>query len=296
MPRCKKSLPTSIYWLLDVRPETLITWPNGKPFYCGKTVAPVNERLSDHKYTAIKFPRRPVSRRLAECGDFVRIHVVEVVPADGDWVESERRWIVQIRHMFPESVNVSLGGDGPAGMIHSAETRARMSAAGLGRKMPPGHGAKIAAKIRGRKMSAEQLARMSAAQRGRARTPEQRAKISATLTGRKRTAESVAKTAAANRGRTITDAHKAAISAARKGKPLSAEHRAKLSAARQGWKPTPEHAAKMAACRRGIIMSAEQREKISAAQKGRPLAAEHVAKLKAAWVRRKARKSVDNPF
>ena len=286
MPRRSNPLPTSIYWLFDDR--------TGIPFYCGKTVHSVNDRLSDHLYTATKFPRRPVSRALAECREHVRIEIKEVVPVGGGWAVRERFWIAKLRLLNPACVNVSNGGDGPAGMVHSAETRERLRVAQTGRKMPADHGEKIAAKTRGVPRSLETRARMGVARRGEVRTPEQREKIRIALTGRKRSAEAIAKTAAANRGRTITAEHKAAISRARKGKALSAEHCRKIGDIHRGRKRSPEAVAKSAVAHRGKIVSAETRAKMSAWQKGRTLSPEHIAALTAARQRRAVREKQES--
>lgn len=286
MPRRPNTRPTNIYWLFDIR--------TGVPFYCGKTVHSVTERLSDHRYTAAKFPNRPVSRALLDCGDNVGVELKEIVSIGVDWVERERHWIAELRILNPDCVNVSNGGDGPAGMIHSADTRAKIRAAQLGRKMPAGHGEKIAAKTRGQKRSAETVARMSVARKGEVRTPEQRAKIRAALTGRKAAPGVGAKISAANMGRTISAEHRAAISRAQKGKQHSAEARAKMSAAALGRKRSPEAIEKSAAAHRGKIVSAETRARASAAQKGRPLRPEHIEALRAAQKRRRAREAQES--
>lgn len=261
MPRRPNTLPTKIYWLVDTR--------TGVPFYCGKTIHGTDDRFSDHRYTATKFPKRPISRALLDCGENVRIDLMEVVPIDADWVQRECHWIATLRLINPQCVNVSAGGSGVAGLVHSPETRAKIRAAQLGRKMAPDHGAKIAAKTRGQKRSPETLARMSAARKGGTMSQEQRDKISATLTGRKAAPWVGAKISAANKGRKMPEGHGAKISAARKGKPLSPEHRAKLRSAKLGKKRSAESIEKSAAFHRGKVVSDETRARMSAAQKRR---------------------------
>ena len=90
------------------------------------------------------------------------------------------------------------------GYSHSAETRARLSAA-----MTPEVRAQISAKNTGRKMSAEARARISAALRVRERRPETYVKV-----------------AAANRGKRKSDEARAKMSVAKSGKPWSAARRA----------------------------------------------------------------------
>lgn len=99
--------PTSIYWLLDVRPATLATHPAGYPFYCGHTVLQPTRRLAQHIRLAGTTPDRKVCQRLLACGKHVRIVVVEIVPPDGNWRARERRWIKTLRFSFPDNCNES---------------------------------------------------------------------------------------------------------------------------------------------------------------------------------------------
>jgi hypothetical protein len=63
MPR-----PTSIYWLIDVRPETIAAgWLQGLPFYAGKTDREPEKRLREHQGDDV-LPS-PKSLRILECGE-----------------------------------------------------------------------------------------------------------------------------------------------------------------------------------------------------------------------------------
>jgi hypothetical protein len=118
----------------------------------------------------------------------------------------------------------------PKGFIVSAETRAKLSAAHLGKKrepFSPEHGAKIAAAMRGRALSPEHRAKISAAHLGKTISPETRAKLSAALRGRKRSPETCARMSAAHRGRKQSPEHNANISAG------------KLRSALGEWTPPP---------------------------------------------------------
>ncbi|MCT8876639.1 NUMOD3 domain-containing DNA-binding protein [Shewanella xiamenensis] len=135
----------------------------------------------------------------------------------------------------PDYLNRSIGGVkfSGSGNTHTAETRAKLSAAN-----------------KGKTLSAETRAKISAARKGRKlppRSDETRAKISAALKGRKQPPVSAAtreKMSAAhksrpahNKGKTHTDESRAKMSAVLKGKtkaPRTTEHRAKLSASRKG--------------------------------------------------------------
>jgi hypothetical protein len=238
MPRLPNTRPTSIYWLFDMRPETLVEWPKGRPFYCGKSIYDPPSRLRDHRASARKYPNRLISIWLNNCTVHVRVQTMEIVPPDGDWRERERFWIHTIRLLHPGGANIANGGEGAPGLIHtpdtrmkigkassarkrtpfSEEARARMSAAHLGKKLgprSPEHNAKFQ-----RRCSDETREKISAALKGKKRSAAHRAKLSATLTGRKLGAYSAE--------------HRAKISAAKKGKPgrpHSEETRVKLSIA-----------------------------------------------------------------
>lgn len=128
MPRIRDARPTNIYWLVDVRPETLTGgWSGGKPFYCGKTVSSPRQRFSAHKCEARNKPTRLISAAIIECMGHIHIETMAVVPAHGDWEEAERRWIRQIRLNNPDAVNVSDGGTGTPGAVHSDETCTKRS-------------------------------------------------------------------------------------------------------------------------------------------------------------------------
>jgi hypothetical protein len=236
MRRRPNTRSTAIYWLVDVRPETLAVHSSGKPFYCGKTVESVTKRIGGHRTAARQFPGRPISVRLNACERHVRIDVVESVPPGSNWRERERFWIATLRFFHPDCVNVSSGGDGVPGLIHSKEARARMSAWQTGLKRGP--------------LSDETRAKIGAANKGRPVSDDTRSKRS--FLAKNRTAE-----------------HRAKISAANTGRKLSAEHRAKLSAVRKGKPRSPEWRAKISAAHIGKTHSAESRQKMSLAAKAR---------------------------
>lgn len=94
--------PTYIYWLFDTRPETIAAGhPNGRPFYCGKTLEPPEERLKQHIKTAKKVPHRLASRVILNCGEHISVATVAVVPAGGDWAAAERNWIRTLESAHP---------------------------------------------------------------------------------------------------------------------------------------------------------------------------------------------------
>jgi len=83
--------------------------------------------------------------------------------------------------------NASNGGEGPSGLIHTIESKAKMSAARIGKKKSKESIEKTASSHRGRKRSQETRDRISEAQRGvklPPRTDEFKKFISILMTGR----------------------------------------------------------------------------------------------------------------
>jgi hypothetical protein len=124
---------------------------------------------------------------------------METVLADGDWRARERHWIHTIRLFYPGGANLSDGGEGTPGAVHTPEARAKMSAVRKGKKHSLEHCAKIGAANRGKKHSSESRAKSSAAKKGnkfsvgRVLSAETRAKIGAKQIGNKHTPERRAK-------------------------------------------------------------------------------------------------------
>lgn len=215
MPRVPNTRPTFIYWLFDLRPETLaLHGSKGWPFYCGKTIESVIQRVKNHRAVARKHPNRPVSKWLNACGDSVRFSIIEVVSSSDDWRERERFWIKTIRLFYPGGANVTDGGEGTPGLVQSSEHRAKISAAHKGRKLSPERRAKMC----GRVVSAETRAKISAASKGRKHSPETCTKISAGHKGKQKSDETRSRMSAAQKGRTFSPEHAAKLVIARTGK------------------------------------------------------------------------------
>jgi group I intron endonuclease len=152
------------------------------------------------------------------------------------------------------------------GRRHSAEAKAKLSAAHKGRKQSPEWVAKRAATQKGRKATPELRARFSAAQKRRAADPAERSKRSAMA-----------------KGRTASPGTRAKLSAALKGREFSPEHRAKLSEANRRRQSDPEYQARRSA----LMRSPEYRAKLSEAVKGKKRSPESIAKSAAALRGRK---------
>jgi hypothetical protein len=138
MPRQPNTRPTEIYWLLDVRPETIANgWSNGYPFYCGKTIFSAQKRLVEHYATAVTHPHRAIAAWIRGCGKHIRVQVMETVPADKDWAERERWWIATLRALWPLCANTTAGGQGVPGLIRSRKSIEQGAAKNRGKKWPP---------------------------------------------------------------------------------------------------------------------------------------------------------------
>lgn len=155
------------------------------------------------------------------------------------------------------------------GKSHSAEHKARIAAAGVGRQP-----------------TQETRNKLSKANRGKKKgplTPEHKGKISLFQAGRKKSDETKAKMADASR-RSMADPERRAKSilgaaAARAKKPIS-DYAIKMMAIPA--RGSPEHIAKIVAFHKGRKRSPETCEKIGAAHRGKKLTDEHRAKLSAA--------------
>lgn len=145
--------------------------------------------------------------------------------------------------------NLTDGGEGSSGYLASIETRAKQSAARLGRKMSTETKEKFCRSIKGRVSN----------NKGKTFSAEWRQKIAIANTGKTHSPETRAKLSESHKGKTAWN----------KGKKHSAESRLKMSLAHEG-KPTG---------RKGIARPIEVREKIAATLRGRTLTAEHAENI-----------------
>lgn len=123
------------------------------------------------------------------------------------------------------------------------------------------------ARLCGRKPSAETRAKISAAGRGRVYSAETRAKMRERVCS----AETRAKLSIANRGKKLSVETRARISLVQIGKKLSAEHRAKLSAVRRGKKKSDEHRAKLSLARKRWWANHPERARVKPLPRPRPV-------------------------
>jgi group I intron endonuclease len=214
----------------------------GADKYIGSSINMPN-RIKGH-IKALKSGRHCNSRLKDAFARFPLTWRVVLVCRTEDLLLFEQRAIDTMR----PSLNIST----IAGKIeHTAEVRAKISAAATGRSC-----------------SAETRLKLSAAGRGRVHSPEVKAKMSAAHTGKAKpyaksrffTPEARAIAAAAHRGKTVSAECRAKISAAMRGHKKSDETKAKMRAAQLG-RPSPHRGKKFGP------MSAETKAKISAAKR-----------------------------
>lgn len=180
-------------------------------------------------------------------------------------IEREKFWI-DAKNAVDGGYNIRRQPDSNFGNVPSAEARARMSTARMGREV-----------------TLETRARMSATKRGIVPTIA----VAASATARKGRALSVetrAKLSAAHRGKVKTPEHIAKVAAKLVGRLISEETRKRISEGQKGRKLTPEQLA----ARMGRKMSAEAVEKRVAKMRGVPQSPEHIAKRAAATKATKA--------
>lgn len=113
-----------------------------------------------------------------------QIVILEEVPEDASLNEAEEFFIAYFRFLGCRLTNATKGGDGARGVKRSEASRAKQSAATLGRKKSPAHRAAIAAALKGHAVPDVVRRKIADAHRGntycvgRKLSPESRAKMS----------------------------------------------------------------------------------------------------------------------
>lgn len=144
-------------------------------------------------------------------------------------------------------LNLTDGGDGASGLVHSPSTKAKISAASMN-------------------MSPETLAKKSASQKGKRHSDESRAKMS--IAQRNRSPETIDKISTSHKGKKASPEARAKMSAAAKIRKASPETRAKISSSKKGKRRSPAAVAKTADAIRGMKRTLEMIEKMRAARWG----------------------------
>lgn len=185
------------------RPDT------GEPCYIGKGRG---ARWKQHLYKSTNIHLRRIIAKAGKEIPYVKLHI----NLTEDQANAYEIALIKAIKREPDGplVNLTDGGEGLSGHIHSDESRKKMSASHYGKKRPLGTGSKIAAALYGRKHS-----------------PEARVKIALFRRGKKMSSETIAKIVVATRGR--------------KQSPDHIEKRIAPLRGRKGRKHTPEHIAKV---------------------------------------------------
>lgn len=258
-----------------------ITNTKNKKRYIGSS-SNINKRLHEHRTLLRKGKHH--SRHLQAAWDkygeeaFSFDLVCTCEPED--LLAQEQFWIDSFQAANDKyGYNIALKAGSNLGVKLSSETRAKISAAGFGRRASDETRAKLSVALRGKKRTDETRARISAATSEVMQRPGAREKLSAAAKGRKLSPEAREKISAANLGRKMSDKARAALLAASVGKKLSDETKAKLSAYRLGRKHTAEARERMSAAQRKSLARPEVRAKIVAKAIGRKASNETKAKM-----------------
>lgn len=237
-----------IYTLEDPR--------TGEVRYVGKTGGGLLGRLRGHLKDRSETHKTHWIHKLALEGLKPVIDVIETMfnPTEFEWQEAERFWIESLRFCGCKLTNLASGGEGGQ---HCLESRQKMSAWQIGRKLTPEHIENMRIASTGRKHSDEAKEKIGAAHKGRKHSDEAKAKISAGHIGKKLSPEHIEKVRLTSIGRKQTHeaiarrvaAYKATVSKLGR-KPISDESRRKISIANTGRKHTAETIERMKEARR----------------------------------------------
>lgn len=182
--------------------------PDGTPFYVGKGHG---RRALLHEWHArrgivINPYKHAVIMKILAANKNIIVEVVRRFYKEDSAFDYERKLIAEIgRKPNGPLTNLTDGGDGSAGIVPTAEARANMSAASLGKAKSKTHCKNISKGLRTSAAHKEYTSRPKSA--------ETRAKLAAIHTGRKRPMETRLKIAAANRGRPVSEATRQKVAA-----------------------------------------------------------------------------------
>lgn len=210
-------------------------------FYVGKGY---RDRAYNLKYRS-KYHMN-VQAKLERSGHKVEVRILKSGLTEIVALTLEVRRIAFWRAMGAELVNITAGGAGTAGIIHSEERKRQIGDSKRGNTYRLGA-----------KLSEETKEKIGASHRGKPLSEEHKAVLSVSLSGennpffgKKHSAETGRKVAEANRRRQWSDESKAKISRALKGRPgaskgktwtLSAETKQRMSeAAKRSWRTPSE--------------------------------------------------------
>jgi group I intron endonuclease len=150
----------------------LITNRVNRRQYIGITTKTVARRWTNHKADAVSGSQKALHRAIRKYG--VGAFLVETI-ATGltpkGLRELERGLIVQYGTRSPKGYNMTDGGDGAAGLTHSAAAREKISTSGKGRIVSEETRRKMSSSHKGKVLSPEHRAKMAAAKLGGKQPP-----------------------------------------------------------------------------------------------------------------------------
>lgn len=256
--------------------------------YVGKTNNP-HSRFSAHLTDKQDTKKTAWIRSLEKQGLKPEMEILEEMPHEPDslWQEAERFYISYFRFLGMRLTNADDGG--ASGCKRDEETKKKISASNMGKKMSPQSIEKMKA-TKAANFTPEVRERMRLAQLGKRRTEEQKAALSLSQKGRIQTEETRRRISEAKKGKvTITQAQRDLARETIKRSCHTPEARAKHKEAMRGIVPSRNTIEAARLANKGRVFSEETRAKMRAAKLGRKLSSEHLAKLSQAQKERWAR-------
>lgn len=216
--------------------------------YIGITIRPVKKRLAEHFNVAKRGRSTLIARALAKYG--MEAFTLTILGQAESWDElcaMEREAIMLHQTFKPDGYNLTRGGEGTLGRLHTEEAKTAISTKNTGKVHDQAFRDAVSARMKGVPKSPAQRAKMGEWQRG-----ENNSQFGKTPTHHAKMLEA----AAAARER---DGHPTA------GRPLSNEHKAKMSVALKGRKLSEAEIEQRRISATGRTHSEETRAKIRAA-------------------------------
>lgn len=199
--------------------------------YVGVTQRGVQSRWREHLYGAKHHSTLPLHSVIRKYGaQAFQVECIEQCADHAALMRREQHWVATYGTVAPHGYNVTIGGDGHAGVPLTPEHRAAIARANrenVATRCTPAFRQRMheVALQRG----PEHMAKIAAAPTGRHHKPEAIEKVRAARAVQVFSAEANERRAAANRGRVHTIIARAHMSRAQKGRTKSALHRQRIS-------------------------------------------------------------------
>ena len=213
---------------------------NGKG-YVGKTEKTISLRFAQHKNESKLGSKYALHAAMRKYG-ISNFSIIEIASSEPYQLNDlEKHFIAKYGTFAPlgNGYNLTLGGEGQTGLVHSKETRLKLSAITKAQLAKNGH------PMKGKKHSAESVAKMSESRRGQP---------------------------SAKKGKKcgpLSDEHKRKIGEGNKGKVFSIERRMRISESQKGKHYSKETIQRLRDSHTGKVASNETKAKMSSSRKGR---------------------------